>query len=504
MALNNTQYPYSIGDWVDKMIKQPEEEIKEDSPIMEYIQTIKTFQTSLQSILNFRISSENKPSLAMRRYKIPEELREFYFVYVSKIEGKDLVNIKGEHDQTKIDHFKKTIEIKGNKIFISDTTTRLIYQQFRQHEEKIEGERTQDLYLTLLSLASIFEVLVNKLLEYHLLYVEKGPGSLGEKQIKYSEIYNLESVDIKKKFADSFIESIMYKSFDDWIEEFFKICCDKKYDISRDSYIIPLKKSISEMYQRRNIIIHNNGIVNQVYKTKVPDTPYELGERIKITDEYLEELTLKVSIMGNYMITQHIKNKRMLKNRELYDSLETICLELLNNDRFAETRLITNILRKKVDFQEDDTWLSDIEIKRKAVSDFIHRYNYWLSYYLEGLESIPQRDIQKYINKNKGKEWFKQDEQIQLGISSLTDSRKEFASKAIRYCREMEQVGKVSLLRTLEWPMFRLISDEENFIDYSNETKYNVLVKESEGEITMLNNNNKEMEKKPSNKNAKK
>lgn len=507
MSNDNKYFPYRVGEWADKqdlsMLKKKKSVKKKEEPISDYIQTIKTFRRSIQSILNFRIVRDSGPLLFRKSYRLPSELKEFYFVYRKKVEGiekpEELEKIPEDFDIKKIQHFSKTIAEQNGKFTFKDDTTRLTFVQFRQHDNRVKAERKQDLNLTLLNLASVFEVLVNKLLEYHLLYVEKGPGSIGDRKIEYLEIHGLDKIEIKKKYVDKYISDVMYKPFDSWIQEFYVSCCSKKTGPLEEVHIKDLIANVSELFQRRNIIIHNNGIINNIYKAHVPGSIERIGTELEITDSYLEDITKKVSKLGNFLIISHVKKKKLLRSKMLYNYLSTECLSLLMDEHFEETRMTTEILRDYLDFDEENTWLSKGEIRNNSVSDFIHRYNYWLSFYLDNKQDMIRYDIDRYIEKNQDKDWFIEDSQIQLGICSLTKPKDVFVDTAISYCDDVFKEGKLNLLRTLEWPMFNLIKDENKFVEYSEKMKYTEYIKASEGEIVMLNNNSDEMKNESSN-----
>jgi hypothetical protein len=42
----------------------------------------------------------------------------------------------------------------------------------------------------------------------------------------------------------------------------------------------------AELVARRNLFVHANGIVNRRYRDAVPDSSWELGEKLFVTDEH--------------------------------------------------------------------------------------------------------------------------------------------------------------------------------------------------------------------------
>lgn len=58
------------------------------------------------------------------------------------------------------------------------------------------------------------------------------------------------------------------------------------------------------MFQRRHLLEHNNGLVNQKYLDKTNDFGYKIGERIIVRVEEVRKLQSIVLSLGNGLLTQ--------------------------------------------------------------------------------------------------------------------------------------------------------------------------------------------------------
>lgn len=77
-----------------------------------------------------------------------------------------------------------------------------------------------------------------------------------------SEIFNLELHEIIHNVIRNEVEQNMYDS----LKTLDKIKEKSGFDIDRYAKI---RKQFEEIYYRRNIYVHNNGIVNEIYLSKV-------------------------------------------------------------------------------------------------------------------------------------------------------------------------------------------------------------------------------------------
>jgi len=76
------------------------------------------------------------------------------------------------------------------------------------------------------------------------------------------------------------INELSYKSMADQ-SDYYKA----KFNIDLADSGVELA-ALVEIRSRRNLLVHNNGIVNDMYMETVKYTTYNLGERVEITFDY--------------------------------------------------------------------------------------------------------------------------------------------------------------------------------------------------------------------------
>jgi len=155
----------------------------------------------------------------------------------------------------------------------------------------------KSILLNMVSAAECF--LSNILHKYFRINSDEIVGRLIENKDKiytFNELKSFENMDDAiNSIVDKKIENLIRGNFLDWIE-FLKTKMDLKSNIL-DEY----KDQITEIFQRRNIFIHNGGNTNSIYLANV-STKYQysstIGEQIVLSKEYLKN-SLNVLVLTN-------------------------------------------------------------------------------------------------------------------------------------------------------------------------------------------------------------
>ena len=138
---------------------------------------------------------------------------------------------------------------------------------------------------SLISLLSSVEWFFSQILHFH---YDKYPDSAGikKKTLTLEELKSFSSLkDAEHYLIDDKIEGILRGSLKDWFEVL-------KSELGlKLSYLSTFEDELIEIYQRRNLLVHNGGIINSIYLSKVSDKykiDISVGDRVSVTKEYLE------------------------------------------------------------------------------------------------------------------------------------------------------------------------------------------------------------------------
>lgn len=137
----------------------------------------------------------------------------------------------------------------------------------------------------LMSLLSAAEWFLAQLLSSHF---KQEPGSAGlkEKVFSFDDLSRFGSIDDARNYLlESRIEDVLRGSVESWLEYL-----RSKLGLSM-GYIKDDEKQLIEVAQRRNLVVHNGGVVNRIYLSKVPETlrpDIKAGDQISVDRTYLD------------------------------------------------------------------------------------------------------------------------------------------------------------------------------------------------------------------------
>lgn len=212
---------------------------------------------------------------------------------------------------------------------------------------------------TLVMLITKFEEFVSDFIRF--LYEKFPEKYLNNKTVTFLEVSEMCVNDVKQRIIDREVDSIMRKSFSEW----FKLFEDHKikFDICKDEYAI-----LSEIYARRNIVVHNSGIVNESYLNLAEKPTAKLGEYLIVDNEYLKNAfsvlkTIVFCIMIEGAKFEATKREKYIE-RIFLSAFEELCNEnystcitvfsALANCKYADE--ITKAMSKV------DLWIAKIEL----------------------------------------------------------------------------------------------------------------------------------------------
>lgn len=137
----------------------------------------------------------------------------------------------------------------------------------------------------LISLVSCCEWFVAQLLHY---FLDKHPAAagLGERKLTYDELLSFDSLeDARQWIVAEQVEDLLRGNFIDWMKFFTEKLKVDKASISEHSM------HCYEACLRRNLLVHNGGVVNKVYLKKVPvdlEIDSKEGDLVRVDEPYLQ------------------------------------------------------------------------------------------------------------------------------------------------------------------------------------------------------------------------
>lgn len=213
----------------------------------------------------------------------------------------------------------------------------------RNKKNKLDSQRNIFCRSILSNVIIIFERYLAQIYEF--LVVTNPEQYFEGKTIKTSRLF---SATVEEIIINEVREEVSNNLFDS-IKTLDKL--NEKSSINLDRYIC-IRKVFEEIYYRRNLFVHNEGVVNKIYLDNIHEDykkSIKCGERLVCDDYYLNNSIVVLKEMICVLFYEFLVSiKSDTKN---YDILSyNIAFSALNNKEYAFCEYIYGILVKNKDF----------------------------------------------------------------------------------------------------------------------------------------------------------
>lgn len=287
---------------------------------------------------------------------------------------------------------------------------------------------------SLITLISSAEWFLSQALQSYFKAFPESLGNLGPISIRdikrYASVDDIVQESIYKK-----VESVMRESQESWIG-YIRTTIQCSLD-----EIKPLELKLSEIYQRRNLIVHNGGLMNDIYRSRVDEALYPPvlpDGRIVVDRNYLNE-ALNIYEASFTCVAGELWRKISKKCDARATLFVNSSVEALKQDRWMVAEMLAA-------FVKDDKRSYSESLRMMAT------INYWQSFKWSGRfdkvkSEVKAADFSAALPIYKIAQWALLDESARV-FKALPD--------AIR-SEELDREGLES------WPIFRGIRDDDRF-----------------------------------------
>lgn len=368
-------------------------------------------------------------------------------------EKEKLLELKDKINEDIIKIYNKEIDVEIETEEVEGDEKRRITKfhtsnnvEIRQHLDDSKKTRSHIELLyrnSLISLLSSVEWFFSQILHH---YYNEYPNSTGiqKKTMSLSELKSFGTIeDAEKYLIDVKIEEILRGSFDSWIsvlKEELKL---------KMSYLEPIIDELVEIYQRRNLFVHNGGVVNSIYLSKVNEDlrpNLKLNDKLDVSKEYLDNAICK------------LQKAFILIASELWKNLDK--KDTTRGDLLTEI-VYENLLKLRWDISEGLTYFILHDSQLDSIVKIIAQLNFWLcKKRTNQFESI-RIEVEKEDYSDK-KEIY------QLGLYALKEDKKSFF-KALPIALDSKQL---TLEKLEEFPIFKEMRETNEYIEFKDKSKY--------------------------------
>lgn len=379
-----------------------------------------------------------------------------------------------EGEKEEILGIKSNLEKNANKDYLENLTVDLVKKDGEGDDseseilikvgsndiltrEKLESAERAENHIDLLYTNSLISVLssvewyFSQLLHF---YYEKYPDSSGvnKRTLTLTELKAFGSVqDAEKYLVDLKIEEILRGSFDSWVNllsDEFKLGLN---------YLNDIKTDLIEIYQRRNLLVHNGGIVNSIYLSKVKDSQRQnikLGCKVLVDKAYLDYAMNNLE-KGFILIGAELWKKISLEDQDRAFILNEIVYDKLLESKWDVARSLSLFVIK--------------DTKCDPIDKVVAQLNYWLC----------EKEMDRFDHVKKEVEEANYSDKnllLQLGLYALKIDVVNFF-KTLEMALDSDQFT-IELLE--EFPIMKEIRKTDEYAEFKKNSGYFVLETDSE------------------------
>jgi hypothetical protein len=285
---------------------------------------------------------------------------------------------------------------------------------------------------SLISLSSMAESFLASLLHR---YFETYPEAVGirEKVFSLQDLRQLGSIeDARKSLVDSTVENILRGSFEDWLKFLREQAKLSMGYLAMDPLI--------EIFQRRNLLVHNAGVVNSIYTSRVAASfreQWKIGEHITVPRDYLDNAIALVEL-NFLLIAAELWKKLEPNSEERSELLLEISLDHLLAERWEVAEGLSFFVKN------DKQTLERLQLMGQV--------NYWQTFKWRNRFEEVRSEVEKA-------DFSAKEPLFQLALAALQDDLDKF----FELLPEVLDSKRLSLDHLDRWPIFRGIRPTERY-----------------------------------------
>lgn len=268
-----------------------------------------------------------------------------------------------------------------------------------------------------------------------------------ERSLTLSNLLELGDYDAAREYLiEKEIEAVLRRSHAehfDWLESRLEMPLRKD---------LPSWKAFIELTERRNLLVHCDGIVSHQYVANCEQHDVELeqrrvGDKLDAPSQYYRDACDCISEMA-VKLTHVVWRKLLPNDRESADnSLNDTCFEFILHEHY---QLAHELLR----------FSSDV-LKKHATER--HRLMYLVNW-AQVCKWLGNHDECRKLLKNE--DWSAKGQDFQICVAVLLEEYE----RAVQIMKSIGRDGIITAEAYRDWPMFRLARKEQSFLDGYRET----------------------------------
>lgn len=283
---------------------------------------------------------------------------------------------------------------------------------------------------------ALFERFLSRL--YNHLITKKPTIYFCNQTISVQELLKTEKNTLIENEINKLVEKDMYDS----IQVIRKI--EEKENIALDNYE-KIVKAFSEIYYRRNLFIHNDGIVNEIYLSKIEiKHNVKVGDKLNCGNEYIENSIATIQKLIFYLCFSIIAKQESKLNGDAVNVIQDFFYDMLSDEKYLFLESVYKFLSKSKQFTIDV------------------RKSFYVNYLITLKETDKKDDLKKLVSKFL----IKPNDYIYVVAKHLLLSENQEAFKIIDEHFLDDDFITANEIR--KWPLFKEFRQSEYYKELSD------------------------------------
>lgn len=289
---------------------------------------------------------------------------------------------------------------------------------------------------SLISMVTYFELLVAKLIQERLM-AHPDAMNIKQKSLTISQIEEIGSLEEAKNFlVEQEVSDLMHEGFKSWMEYFNN---KMKIDLSNLKNNI---EEVNEVFSRRHLFVHNGGVVNNIYLTRVSKEYRDnlsVGDLITVDKDYFSN-ALQLFKQYGILLGMETWKGNIKDSKERVSFILNYVYELLMEENWDLAAALCQFVMADKNVTSGNRWVAQI--------------NYWLSQKRSGkldsvIEEITKADLSALSSEYQ---------LCRYAILHKVDS--------FFHLLEYAYPSPIGLQQLEEWPVFSEIRETPEYFEF--------------------------------------
>lgn len=296
-------------------------------------------------------------------------------------------------------------------------------------------ERELLLKTSVMSLCTTFETFASSMMTEFFLDIDNS-NYFDKKTLSFKDLKFIGSIeDARKYLIDEELDNIFRKGFNEWFD-----IIDNKFNITKEfTKERKIIEEINELYLRRNLFVHTDGVVGDIYLKKCDSQlvgDLQKGDNISASPDYILEKIKKLERIAWLMYYKYSQAKYHNKVDQLFTKLNGTIVSNLRRENDVIPELLQCMINNK---KNDD----------EAI--IVAKINYFLYYKINGRLDEVSEELAKF-NTNHYSNRYVMAKQIILGENCVEEVQSF-----------IDAIDDDEFFNSLEWPLFSIIKKEPEY-----------------------------------------